>query len=34
MFDLQNNYLDKDSLCSGILSATDFIIKSTYHTIL
>ena len=32
MFDLQNNYLDKDDPRSGILSATDFAVQSMYLT--
>ena len=31
-FDLQNNYLDEDDPWSGILSAMDFAVRSTYHT--
>ena len=34
MFDLQNNYLDKDDPWSGILADTDFAVQSTYHTTL
>ena len=33
-FDLQNNYLDEDDPWSGILSATDFVVRSMYHTTL
>ena len=33
-FDLQNNYLDEGEPWSGILSATDFAVLSTYHTTL
>ena len=33
-FDLQNNYLDEDGTWSGILSATDFVVQITYHTML
>ena len=32
MFDLQNEYLDEDEPWSGILAATDFAVRSTYHT--
>ena len=33
-FDLQNNYLDDDGPWSGIIAATDFTVRSTYHTTL
>ena len=33
-FDSQNNYLDKDDSCSGILISTAFAIQSMYHTTL
>ena len=33
-FESQNIYLDKDNPWSGILSATDFAVRSTYHTTL
>ena len=33
-FDLQNNYLDKEDPWSGILAATAFAVRSTYHTTL
>ena len=33
-YDLQNNYLDEDNPWSDILSATDFLVQSTYHTML
>ena len=33
-FDLKNNYLDEDESWSGILSATDFIVRSTYNATL
>ena len=33
-FELQNNYLDEDDPWSGILAATDFAVRSTYHTTL
>ena len=28
---MQNNYLDEDDPWSGILAATDFSVRSTYH---
>ena len=34
MFDLKNNHLDEDDPCSGILAATAFAVRSTYHTTL
>ena len=34
IFDLQNNYLDKDEPWSDILEATDFAVQSRYHTML
>ena len=34
MYNLQNNYLDKDDPWSGILAATDFLVQITYHTTL
>jgi hypothetical protein len=33
-FELQDNYLDEDDPWKGILSATSFAIRSTYHTTL
>ena len=30
-FNLQNNYIDEDDPWSGILAATDFAVRSTYH---
>ena len=33
-FDLQNNHLDKEEPCSGILAYTYFSLYSMYHTIL
>ena len=33
-FELQENYLDKDDPWKGILSATAFAVRSTYHTTL
>ena len=33
-FELQDNFLDDDDPCKGILSATSFAIRSTYHTTL
>jgi transposase InsO family protein/exonuclease VII small subunit len=33
-FELENNYLDEDDPWKGILSATAFAIRSTYHTTL
>ena len=33
-FALQNNHLDKDDPCSGILAATDFAARSMYYTTL
>ena len=33
-FELQNNYLDEDDPWSGILAATDFSVRNTYHTAL
>ena len=33
-FDLQNNYLDEDEPCSGILEATDFAVRNNYLTML
>ena len=33
-FDLQNTYLDKNETWSGILAATEFLVLSTYHTML
>ena len=33
-FDLQNNYLDKEDPWAGILAATAFAVRSTYHTTL
>ena len=34
MFDLQNNYLDENDPWSVILAATNFAVRSTYHTTL
>ena len=31
---LQNNYLDEDDPCSGIIAAIDFAVLSIYHTML
>ncbi len=33
-FELQDNYLDEDDPCKGILAATAFAIRATYHTTL
>ena len=33
-FELQDNYLDEDNPWKGILSATAFAVRSTYHTTL
>ena len=33
-FDLENNYLEEDDPWRGILSATAFAVRSTYHTTL
>jgi hypothetical protein len=33
-FELENNYLDEDNPWTGILSATAFAIRTTYHTTL
>ena len=33
-FDLQNNYIDGDKPCSGILVATDFAVRNNYLTML
>ena len=33
-YDLQNNDLDEDESWSEILAATDFALRSTYHTTL
>jgi hypothetical protein len=33
-FELQDNYLDEDDPWKGVLSATAFSIRSTYHTTL
>ena len=33
-FDSQKNYIDKDEPWSGILSAKDFSVRSTYHNTL
>ena len=32
--DLKNNYLDEDDPWSGIIAATDFAVRNTYHTML
>ena len=34
MFDLQNNYLNEDDPCAGIITATDVDLKTFYHTTL
>ena len=34
MFDLQNNYLNEDYPCAGIIKANDVDVKNVYHTIL
>jgi transposase InsO family protein len=31
-FELESNYLDEDDLWKGILNATDFAVRSTFHT--
>jgi hypothetical protein len=31
-FELESNYLDEDDPWKGILSATDFAVRSTFHT--
>src|SRR5687768_2248091 len=33
-FELETNYLDKDNSWKGVLSATAFAVRSTYHTTL
>ena len=33
-FNLKNTYLEKDNPRSGIIEATDFVLRRTYHTTL
>ena len=33
-FDLENNYLDDNNPWKGILAATAYVVRSTYHTTL